>query len=110
MIAQKCRKSQDTNQIVLELVAPNISIDYTPESRSCSRRLVENTIADWIVKPVDRRLALADERFYIHYGSWFAAIQLTRLEAYRAIELVGSSRDSESIWWAIEAAIAGGAL
>jgi hypothetical protein len=36
-------------------------------------------------------------------------IQLTRLEAYRAIELVGSSRDSETIWWAIEDAIAGGA-
>ncbi|MCY7275692.1 MAG: hypothetical protein LH702_18620, partial [Phormidesmis sp. CAN_BIN44] len=59
-------------------------------------------IADWIVKPVPDHLALADERFYIHYGSWFAAIQLTRLEAYRAIELVGSSRDSETIWWAIE--------
>jgi hypothetical protein len=67
------------------------------------------SISDWIVKPVDRRLALADDRYFIHYGSWFAAIQLTRDEAYRAIKLAGSSRDTETIWWAIEVAIAGGA-
>jgi hypothetical protein len=64
---------------------------------------------DLIVDRVPYNLALGDDLYYIHYGDWFAGIQLTRDEAYRAIEQIGSRRDPEAIYAAIEQAIEGGA-
>ncbi|GAP96114.1 hypothetical protein [Leptolyngbya sp. NIES-2104] len=63
---------------------------------------------DLILEPVPDRFSLADDRFYIHYNDWYAPIQLTRSQAYRAIELCGSSRDSDTIWQAIERTVNGG--
>ena len=63
---------------------------------------------DLVVDRVPHNLALGDDRYYIRYGDWFAGVQLTRDEAYRAIGLIGRKRDAESIYWAIEQAITGG--
>lgn len=73
---------------------------------------------DLIIKPVDRKLALADDRFYICYGAWFAGIQLTRDEAYRLLERLsgfdwtldarGVPVKSEAIYGAIKRFLMGG--
>ena len=63
---------------------------------------------DLILFPVPLNLALDTDRFYISCGDWYAAIQLSRSQAYRAIELCGTSRERDIIWGAIEQVINGG--
>ncbi|MBW4539706.1 MAG: hypothetical protein KME43_11270 [Myxacorys chilensis ATA2-1-KO14] len=87
--------------------ATNLLPAYT-ESKQLG--LLIGSKPDLIVDRVPDNIALADNRYYIRYGSWFAGIQLTRDEAYTAIELIGRDRDSASIWSAIEQTIDGGAL
>ena len=66
------------------------------------------TVAIATIVPVPDRLALDTDRFYISCGDWYAAIQLSRAQAYRAIELCGRSRERDVIWGAIEQVINGG--
>lgn len=63
---------------------------------------------DLIIAPVPKNLALAPDHFYVYCGDWFAGIQLTREQAYRASELCGRRRAPDAIWNAIEAVIDGG--
>ncbi|MGG6266243.1 hypothetical protein ACQ4M3_05310 [Leptolyngbya sp. AN03gr2] len=67
-----------------------------------------STTPDLILLPVPRNLALEADRFYVSCGDWFAGVQLTIEQAYRAIELCGKNREPDRIWWAIERAIDGG--
>ncbi|BAU13753.1 hypothetical protein LEP3755_42940 [Leptolyngbya sp. NIES-3755] len=79
------------------------------ESNETQARSLPGTPSDLILDRVPPNLSLAEDRFYISCGNWFAAIQLTRSQAYRAIGLIGRSRDRSKIWWAIEQTIDGGA-
>ncbi|MEP0917011.1 hypothetical protein NC981_09280 [Leptolyngbya sp. DQ-M1] len=48
------------------------------------RPLRESRKPDLTIAPVPENLALAPDHFYLYCGNWFAAIQLTREQAYRA--------------------------
>ena len=111
MIAQKCR-TQDTNQIILELVSPSISLDYTSEFLSDNRRLAECTIGVSI-EAVPQRIALAPDRFYIwlliDFERWAIPIQLSELEARSLLPLVEGERDRAVVLKIVESAMNGGA-
>ncbi len=63
---------------------------------------------DLILAPVPKNLALEPDRFYIRLGDWYAGIQLTRTQAYKAIERIGRNRERDVIWSAIESVVDGG--
>jgi len=111
MIAQKCRSLQDTNQIILDLVSPSISLDYTSEFLSDNRRLAEGTIGVSI-EAVPQPIALAPDRFYIwlliDFERWAIPIQLTELEARSLLPLVEGERDRSVILKIVESAIVDG--
>lgn len=77
------------------------------KTKSQSRQL-ELSTSDPIVLRVPPNLALGDDRFYVCIDGWCAGVQLSRTQAYRALELIGTDRESATIYRAIELVIDGG--
>ena len=90
---------------------------YSPETNQLG--LFTAPKPDLIVKPVDQKLALADDRYFLVYGTWHAAIQLTLEEAYQVLEQLsgfdwtlddrGVPVKQDAIYGAIDRFLMGGA-
>ncbi|MBD1847291.1 hypothetical protein H6F89_28575 [Cyanobacteria bacterium FACHB-63] len=80
-------RTQAQNQLTLwQSAAPNLFIAAVPES-----------------------ISLENDRYFIHLDNWFAAIQLSRDEADRAVAAISQQRfenlTKEIVWEAIEQVI-----
>ncbi|MBW4422115.1 MAG: hypothetical protein KME13_23350 [Myxacorys californica WJT36-NPBG1] len=81
----------------------NCSTSSNPRQLGLFTEFTPDLVIDRVERP-----EFEGERFYLCFGGWTLKFELTRNEAYRAIELLGSDRDAASIWNAIEQAIDGG--